>query len=152
MPSVTTADFSLPPRRYLTVTRSPGLLSAIEDKNLAVQFHAVTAAGRIFGGTTAEGTGSLPPKDVIDRLLQRLGRERDFFTHYAVFTALNRIGRGNKDLWRPILEGLKSGNADVRAGTVYALRDAYDPAVTSRLLALVKDDKLTPETRAARNR
>ena len=112
------------------------LIPLLNHADAAMRFRAATALGRI-GDTAA-----------VPALVEKLG-ESDFFTHFAMFTALNRIGRADPSAWQAISNGLKSSNADVRNGVVYAMRDVYDETLIKVLSAFAADAANSPDSRAA---
>jgi putative membrane-bound dehydrogenase-like protein len=95
----------------------------LQDPDPTVRFHAATALGRI--GDTCGLLG-----------LQHLLEEKDLFVRYAAFKALNRLGRAHPDHWSEIVAGLQSPKAAIREGTLFALRETYDPELAKALAAL----------------
>src|SRR4029077_12269281 len=75
--------------------------------------------------------------------------DSDAFVRFAVFTALNRIGRANGASWPAIAQGLQSGNPRVREGTMFALRETYEPPLARTLADMVGSDSAPVEARAA---
>ena len=104
------------------------LLGALyNSEDPAVRFHAAAALGR-----TSKYPGA------VAGLLPRLV-EPDLFAGYAVFTALNRIGRRNPGLWPQIVNGLLHDSQRVRQGTAFALRETFDAEVVRALSAFAAD-------------
>jgi putative heme-binding domain-containing protein len=112
------------------------LLARLKDADAGVRFQAATALGRV-GNPAA-----------VPALIEAL-TEEDFFTRYAVFTALNRIGRAEPSAWRAIVRGVEHSNPVVRTGALMALRETYDPALVEALAGVAGDAAKPPETRAA---
>src|SRR3712207_1035181 len=109
---------------------------ATDDADAAVRFHAATALGRA------------PHARSVDPILVTLETEEDFFTRYAMFTALNRIGRAEPKAWPEILKGLHSESERVRAITTYALRNTYDAALATALADYAGDRSKPAASRA----
>jgi putative membrane-bound dehydrogenase-like protein len=122
-------------------THPPKNANAIEpllsDADAAVRFQAATALGRV--GNAAH----------VDPLLRALAVEKDFFTRYALFTALHRTGMADPSAWASITRGLKSDNPAVREAVLFSFRDAYVPEAVSALSAFVADGSQPAEVRAA---
>ena len=115
---------------------APLLISKLKDADASVRFQAATALGRV-GEPSA-----------IPALVAALD-EPELFARYAVFTALNRIGRADYLSWPAIAKGLESENPRVREGTMFALRETYEPSL-ARVLADTARAKAKPvEARAA---
>jgi putative membrane-bound dehydrogenase-like protein len=112
------------------------LVSNLKGADASVRLQAAAALGRIADPAA------------IATLLEALN-EQDFFARYAVFTALNRIGRANYRSWPAIAKGLESDNPRVREGTRFALRDTYDAALARALADVVVADSKPVEARAA---
>ncbi len=102
----------------------------------SVRFQAATALGRI-GDVKAVGP-----------LLKQLG-EPDLFTRYAVFTALNRIGRADRAAWPLIAVGLRSSDPRVREGALFALRETFEEPVVKALADYAAAGDQPAEARAA---
>lgn len=96
---------------------SPDLL---RSSDAVTRFKAASALGR-RGETSA-----------VPALLDAL-RDDDAVVRHGVFTALHRIGTSDPAAWPAIAAGLKSDQPRIREGTLYALRDVYDPAVVAAL-------------------
>ncbi|MEI7683449.1 MAG: HEAT repeat domain-containing protein [Planctomycetota bacterium] len=96
------------------------LVKMLSDDDRSVRFQAATALGRI--GDPAAVAGLLG--ELVDD---------DLFARYAAFTALHRIGRAQPTAWPAIAAGLTSDKTPVREGTLFAFRDAYDPAAVATL-------------------
>ncbi|HEU0011572.1 MAG TPA: HEAT repeat domain-containing protein [Verrucomicrobiae bacterium] len=115
----------------------PALLPALKhDIEVSIRFQAATALGRIAD------TNAIPA------LLDALD-EPDLFARFAVFTALNRIGRAHDFAWPAIAAGLESPNARIREGTAFALRETYSEALVTALLPLAGTASRGPATREA---
>lgn len=105
------------------------LIALLRHSNAAVRFRAATALGRI--GDAAS----------VPALMDSLD-ETDFFTHYAVFTALHRIGVANAAAWPAMLNGLASRDAAVREGVTFAMRETYDTGLVAALARSAADRNL----------
>lgn len=114
----------------------PVLISQLKDGDASIRYHAATALGRI------NQPSAIPP------LVAALN-EQDFFARYAVFTALNRIGRADYWSWPAISKGLESGDPRVREGTIFALRETYEPPLVRTLADLVRATAKPVEARVA---
>lgn len=90
----------------------------------ALRFAAATALGRIANPTN------------IPYLLKALN-EPDLYARYAVFTALNRIGRQHPAAWPAIAVGLSNDSERIREGTKFAIRETYDVQLVNVLAGLV---------------
>jgi putative membrane-bound dehydrogenase-like protein len=112
------------------------LTKLLKDDDLSVRFRAATALGRIGDA------GTVPA-------LRDALAEKDVFTRYAVFTALNRIGRADAKAWPEIARGLASDQPAIREGTLFALRETYQPGVVDALAAAVRETSGPAEARAA---
>jgi putative membrane-bound dehydrogenase-like protein len=126
--------------RQLGTRREPEatslLISKLKDNDRSVRFQAATALGRI-------GEPSAIPA-LLDALV-----EQDLFTRNGVFTALNRIGRVNGASWAAIAKGLESENPRLREGTVFALRETYEPPLARALADTARAKAKPVEARAA---
>ena len=114
----------------------PALLERLKDSDPSVRFHAATALGRIGNA------------EAVPALLAAL-EEQDLFARFATFTALHRIGTNAPSAWAAIVRGLENGNARVREGTVFALRETYDEQLLKALVALSSDSKTSSAVRLA---
>ena len=104
-------------------------VTALQSDDASIRFQAATALGR--GGNDATAIAALT-----DRL-----EDPDLFARYAAFTALNRIGRRVPGLWERITEGLSSDSERVRSGTLFALRNTYDPKLVEVLTRRAGSDR-----------
>jgi putative heme-binding domain-containing protein len=111
------------------------LVAQLRHSNALVRFHAATALGRIANPATMPS-------------LQDALNERDSFARFAVFTALNRLGRTHPQSWSAIAEGLENSNPAIREGTAFALRETYDPLLVSAL-SITARDRTRPSTARA---
>ncbi len=114
----------------------PALRDALKDDDASVRFQAACALGRI-------GHRSVVPE------LQAALKDGDFFARYAAFTALNRIGTNTPGTWPAIVKGLRDGDARVREGTRFALRETYSPALVQQLVETFRNKRAAAETRLA---
>jgi len=112
------------------------VLILTDPQNPALRFRAATALGRI---------GSA---DAAAQLFVNL-TDKDFFTRYATFTALNRIAVKEPDAWQFLVRGLGSEEREIRDGCVYAMRDAFEEPLAKALAAQLKQTGASPEARAA---
>jgi putative membrane-bound dehydrogenase-like protein len=112
------------------------LVVYLEDADAGIRFHSATALGRIGHRAT------------VPHLLAALG-EKDFFARYAVFTALNRIGRAEPKAWAAIVNGLADDKAAVREGTVLALRETYEESLIDALVGMAGDADRPEQARSA---
>jgi len=115
---------------------APLLISKLNDADASVRFQAATALGRI-----GESSAISPLVAALD--------DPDFFARYVVFTALNRIGRADHWSWPAIAKGLESDNPRVREGTVFALRETYEPSLIRALADAVRATARPVEARVA---
>lgn len=90
----------------------------------SIRFHAATAMGRL--GRTNH----------LSLLIDRLS-ETDYFARYAVFHALNRIGRAKPEAWPEIVSAL--GFPELRYGAALALRATWDTALLEALRNFAND-------------
>jgi putative membrane-bound dehydrogenase-like protein len=104
--------------------------SRLHEADASLRFHAAAALGRM---------GSA---EAVPALVAVLG-EPDDRVWYAVFTALNRIGRAHPEAWEAIAAGLRSAEGRVRQGGAFAIRDTYDARLV-RAVALVARDEAAP--------
>ncbi|MSU37100.1 MAG: c-type cytochrome [Pedosphaera sp.] len=112
------------------------LITALKDSDPLIRFLAATALGR-SGDVSA-----------VPALVQALD-EKDVFARYAMFTALNRIGRADPGAWRAIGAGLGNGNAAVREGTRFAMRETFNDQNLAILAGFVASNTASPEFRAS---
>lgn len=112
------------------------LTPLLKNSDASLRFRVATALGRI-------GDPSATPA-----LLAQLD-ESDFFTHYADFLALRRIGSANPTAWRDIAKGLLSDDPKVREGVLLAAHETYDPALVDALAAILADKSAPAAGRAA---
>src|SRR5262249_3704032 len=104
-------------------------LALLNHENAAMRFRAATALGRI-GNAAA-----------VEPLLAKL-TERDLFAHYAIFTALKRIGLQDPKAWPLIVQALANSEGvapEIRTGAELAMRDVFDVALVKALAAFMKD-------------
>lgn len=117
------------------------VVSALSDPDESIRFRAATALGRI---------GNAASVPALLKGLDDPANQKDLFTRYALFTALNRVGRADPAAWPAIVKGLESKSETVRANTSYALRNTYDEALAKALAEEVSTSHgATPEARAA---
>jgi putative heme-binding domain-containing protein len=112
------------------------LESLLASEELPLRFHAATALGRIAN------------KDSIEPLLRQIDHP-DLFVGYAIFTALNRIGRQHPETWERIAQELRSEFDVRRERTIYALRDTYDEQLVSVLSKLAANHEMPVHARMA---
>jgi putative membrane-bound dehydrogenase-like protein len=112
----------------------PALTQLLSHNDLSLRFQAATALGRI-------GDPAAVPQ------LTRALTETDLFTRYAVFHALNRIGCASPQAWPKIVEGFASGDARVREGTAFAVRETYDIQLVDALLTAFRKSPQESPTR-----
>jgi putative heme-binding domain-containing protein len=91
-----------------------------------IRFQAATALGRMAD------PGTIP------QLLKALD-ESDPLIRYAVFMALNRIGRAVPATWPAIARGLTDENTAIRGGTLFAMRETYLTNNVGALAAFVRN-------------
>jgi putative membrane-bound dehydrogenase-like protein len=94
----------------------------------------------------AIGLGRVGSPEDVPSLIRKLD-ESDFFTRYAVFTAINRVGMKHAAAWKLIVEGLT--NPRTREGTEFALRNAYEAELVQALEPLARDTARPTDTREA---
>src|SRR5207248_305777 len=75
--------------------------------------------------------------------------EKDFFARFAMFTALNRIGKANPAAWDVIVKALSDPKAEIREGAVFAMRETFDERLVRALTAYVGDTANPNDGRAA---
>ena len=114
----------------------PALIAALQEENEALRFRAATALGRI-GDVAA-----------IQPLIGQLG-DRDLFTHYAIFKALNRIATANPKGWEPIVAALGSEKTEVREGAALAMHETYDEMLVKLLGSFIGNTSQSSDARAA---
>jgi putative membrane-bound dehydrogenase-like protein len=112
------------------------LQKGLADSSAPVRFAAATGLG---------SCGSSPD---VALLLAKLD-EPDPFSAYAIFTALNRIGRKHPFAWASIVDRLDDGNERVRERVGFALRNTYDTNLVSALERMVRDTSRAPVAREA---
>jgi len=112
------------------------LTSRLNDREHSVRFQAATALGRV-------GEPSAVPA-----LIEALA-DQDLFARYSAFTALNRIGRAVGASWPAVAKGLESHNPRVRDGTIFAVRETYEPSLARALTDVVRADGMPVDARAA---
>ena len=101
------AEFAFVPRRFVSSAhaarrkRQASALNRSAIRMRKIRFQA-TALGRI-------GDSSAVPA-----LVAKLN-ETDFFTQYAMFTAMHRIGTASPAAWAEVIKGLASTNNNARA-------------------------------------
>jgi putative heme-binding domain-containing protein len=108
----------------------------LRDDDASLRFAAATAAGRIADPAA------------IAELINALG-EPEMFVRYAVFTALNRIGKTNPDAWGAIVRGLESDDPAIREGAALGLRETFDQSLVSALVKLAEHQQKPIEAREA---
>jgi len=112
------------------------LLTALRDANPIIRFRAATALGRI---------GDV---EAVPALVVALD-EADFFTRYAVFTGLRRVGLAQPTAWEKIAIGFTSENPAIREGTLFAMRETFVPGSVEALAKLVGSPTAPIEARKA---
>jgi len=124
--------------------RQLGQRRAVEARPLIEKKLAHASAPLRFQAATA--LGRIARAESVPALLPALAEE-DFFTRYAVFTALHRIGLAQPGAWEAILNGLRSENARIREGVVFAARDAYRLELIEAAARLAGSDLASLESR-----
>ena len=114
--------------RFLGTREVPEAIAALRkqlriEPDASVRFHATAALGRIGSHPAV-----LTLRDELD--------QSDLFARYAAFTALKRIGRRKPTHWELVVRSLASQSPRQREGTVFALRDEFDPALVAALIKL----------------
>lgn len=112
------------------------LAKFLDHSPAEIRFGSAAALGRI-----ADPAG-------IERLERTLDDE-DGWVRYAAWTALRRMGSAHPEVWPQIGQGLWSDRPAVREGTLWALREAYDPAVAAVLASYLGDRRVSAARRAA---
>lgn len=105
----------------------------LDHREPSIRFQAATALGRI-GASNA-----------VELLLPRL-YEQDTFARFAVFHALNRIGRAHPVVWPDLVASLANG--DVRSAASHALRETWDTALLEALRNFASDPARPSPARA----
>jgi putative membrane-bound dehydrogenase-like protein len=100
--------------------------AALGARDASLRFHAATALGRV-------GTG-----DSIGILTRHLDDE-DPFAGYAIFTALNKLGRRHPGSWGAIAAELYSDSGLSRERAAYALRETHDESLVAVLSKMVHE-------------
>ncbi|HEX8915366.1 MAG TPA: HEAT repeat domain-containing protein, partial [Humisphaera sp.] len=108
----------------------------LNDEDASLRFEAATALGRL---------GSA---DAVPAVLARLDGEQDLFARYALFKALNRIGKADPKAWPAIVAGLEGKSDAVRANTTYALRNTYERQLVEALVTVAGDGAKPSTARA----
>jgi len=111
-------------------------IALLNHDNAAMRFRAATALGRI-GNPAA-----------IQPLLAHL-TEKDFFTHYATFLAVRRIGLAAPDAWPAIVKGFASNTPAIRSGTGLALHEVFAKPLVDAAAAFVADKSNSADGRVA---
>lgn len=114
----------------------PALVQALGQAEPMLRFRAATALGRLAS------PAAIP-------VLQGLLADDDSWVRFAVFTALNRIGRAHPDAWPVIVRGLADANPPVAEGTSFALQTTWDEPLATALRVFREDRR---EPAAARER
>jgi glucose/arabinose dehydrogenase len=104
----------------------PVLIQSVRDPNASVRFHAATALRRL-GDPRA-----------VSALLGALA-ERDPFVRFAVFTALNHLGRAHLDLWPRLVRALDTSDAFARESVSFGLRETFDSDLVKVLVEAAAD-------------
>jgi len=112
------------------------LVTRLEDADASIRFRAATALGRIADTNS------------IAALINRL-TDSESFVRFAVFTALKRIGRVDQRTWPLIALGLERDDPIVRQGTLFALRETYEPRLARTLAEMARSNARPVEARAA---
>jgi putative heme-binding domain-containing protein len=110
-------------------------LAHLADPDAAVRLEAAIAVGR------------LGVVEAVAELRDRLADD-DPLVRYAAFTALNRIGRAQPTAWAEVVSGLASDREMVREGTMFALRETYDPSLIAALVRFARHLSLPGPVRA----
>jgi putative membrane-bound dehydrogenase-like protein len=112
------------------------LLARLEDDDASIRFRAAIALGRIADTNSVAA-------------LVKRSMDSDLFVRFAAFSGLNRIGRGNSAVWPAIALGLQSDRPRVREGTMFALRETYEPPLMRALSEVFRGTGTPAEARAA---
>jgi putative membrane-bound dehydrogenase-like protein len=112
------------------------LADMLRDGDTSIRFHAATSIGRVGDAAAAPA------------LIAAL-REPDDWAWHAVFTALNRIGRGHPEVWEQVAAGLRSPDGRVRQGCAFAMRETFDPRIVEAVAPVARDRGASPAARAA---
>jgi len=127
--------FVVRPRVNWAAAAVKPLAALLQDNDRSVRFQAATALGRI-----AEPSA-------VPSLLKALD-EDDLFARYAAFTALNYIGRAHPTTWSSIAQGLRSPQAKILEGTMFAMRETFQEENINALASFVGDRAIPGEARA----
>ncbi len=87
-------------------------LSLLHSDDVPTRFAAATALGRLGSSASAAS------------LIQALA-DKDFFTHFAVFTGLNRLARRSPEVWQLLVAALAHDNDAIADGAIMAMRETY---------------------------
>ncbi|HAM71443.1 MAG TPA: hypothetical protein DCM86_07360, partial [Verrucomicrobiales bacterium] len=94
----------------------------LEDEEPSVRFQAATALGRIGD-----------PESVRPLTEALLRGEKDDLARFAMFTALNQVGRQNPATWPAIVQSMIGRDPEHRDLAPLVLRETYDPALVTAL-------------------
>src|SRR5207244_3840644 len=109
----------------------------LRDPDPSIRFGAATALGRM--GMAAS----------VDVLLEALAApERELWPRFALFTALNRIGRVRPQTWERMVPRLNTGDAATREAIRFAMRETHDASLVDALISLAKDAGALAQARA----
>ena len=106
----------------------PQLAAHLDDTDPSIRFYTATALGRIGNGSAATPL-----------LKQIVSPEGELWPRYAMFTALNRIGREQPETWREIVRSLDATNATVRETIGLSMRDTFDIRLAQALADKASD-------------
>ena len=115
----------------------PELIGRLEDEDASVRFQAATALGRI-----ADSEAIQPLETAL------LRGEEDEIARFAMFTALNHIGRSNPSTWSKMVPVLASRLPEHRDLALLTFRETYDPALTRALEEFVGNREISLPRRA----
>jgi putative membrane-bound dehydrogenase-like protein len=141
------------PFPFMQVQQLSPLCKLLTDPSPIIRYRAAVALGRIGQRfiTQFDQAGHAPdrpPYFFVESLLQALD-EPDDVARFAVWNALNRIGRRDPNAWFAISRGLKSQNPKIREGTLFAMRETYDGTNVLALAGIVSDTDNSSQARAA---
>jgi hypothetical protein len=120
-----------------------GVLAAVKNSGsgLVLEFNFWVLPAVLLGAGVAWAYWHF----ILTRVIDRPGGNNKRF---ALYTALNRIGRSDPKAWPDIVDGLSFMTAAARDNKSYALRNTYDPQHVAALVKVAYDKKAWPTARA----